>query len=375
MKQFVFKLLLLTIPVVLFFTVPVTKYIRGEFFGDISNMSGYTFPSSYRDVFSYDPHFQRHVIITEDYPSCAVDSSVLILGDSFTQQGRRTFLEYLQNEMPNWTVYNVQTATDFKDWFYIQKSQHDDTSQLLLFRSMPDFVIYTVKYAKVLPHTIVLESTESLFLHRMLEARFDISGSDIELYDSCGIIHKARLPQEGPFRLEGTIAEQMSASLSTAQRWIRHLPSTFIGKNRFTLDRPLFSCEGMETSLFVSDMGCYRFTHEELVQAKKNAVRMVEMAKDRGVDLIISIVPDKMQLYRDYVVNLPSRYRNPCLSDSLMDWTGNPHYLVNRPYLRQAIEKGEKDIFLCNDIHWSYKAAAISAKALKLNIQKLNSQN
>lgn len=381
MTKFVCKIILLALPLFLLFVYPLCKYWQGEFYGDISSFTSFSFDASYRQVFNYDPGFERHVVITNDYPSCATDSSVLVIGDSFTQQGRRTFLEYLQNEMPNWTVYNVQTATDFTLWYYIHRSQHqmdgNGHAPEMLFCSMTDFIVYMLQNAETLPNTIIMESTENFLISRLLAARFEVNESDIHPFDTCGVIHKAKLPNEGPFDIpfDRNFVTHIGEGMVHVQKWIRKLPKSYFGNERLKLDRPLFTCPRKECFLFPGDLGEHPFTHEELALAKHNAERLVELADERGVHFILSIVPNKMQLYREFVIDLPLEANTPNLSDSLYIWQGNPHFLLNRPLLLDAIRQGEKDIYLANDIHWSYKAAAISAKALKYNIQQLNCQN
>ncbi|MBR6819636.1 MAG: hypothetical protein IKM71_04080, partial [Bacteroidaceae bacterium] len=59
------------------------------------------------------------------------------------------------------------------------------------------------------------------------------------------------------------------------------------------------------------------------------------------------------------------------LSESLKDLLNDKHYLLCPTVLEPHIAKGEPDIFLVNDSHWSWKGAKYCAEALKYKIKDL----
>ena len=52
-----------------------------------------------------------------------------------------------------------------------------------------------------------------------------------------------------------------------------------------------------------------------------------------------------------------------------MDVLGDiPEVMLSKYYLQPLLEKGEKDVFLFNNSHWSYKAAEVVGKELSRRV-------
>lgn len=365
----------MALPLLVLFAYPIYRYETGACYGDMYSQGGYTFDPEYFHLYEYDPHLSTRVTVTDNYESVATDSSILILGDSFTQQGPFTFTEYLQAAMPQWKVFNVQTATNFDGWQYIHRSQMGGDADML-FLSMTDFVVYILQHAKVLPNTIVIESNECFLKERMLAARMTVSDDSLVVYREGMGYHKARPYKPFLFGAEAKpLVERMADDLGAAQTWIKKHLGISRGVYRMPMDGDYFTCRGDESQLYFCDFSLYEYNDVELNIIKSVMRQMVRMAEARGVNLIFFITPDKMQLYRKYCTDVSEKYDNPSLIDAMSDMAGDPHFQFNKTLLQHHIERGEKDLYYCNDIHWTYKAARITAKELAERIlRKTNDQ-
>ena len=80
---------------------------------------------------------------------------------------------------------------------------------------------------------------------------------------------------------------------------------------------------------------------------------------------------DKYDLYQKYIVDNP--YANPKrINEDVREILGDiPEVLLSKFYLQPLIDKGEKDIFLFDNSHWSYKASEVVGKELSRRIKAL----
>lgn len=128
------------------------------------------------------------------------------------------------------------------------------------------------------------------------------------------------------------------------------------------LDNDLFSYTGDERHLFfyaddIKQMGINP-QHEE--KMKKTWQSLVDKAAEKGIRLMFVVPVDKYDLYQDHIVNNPYGHKT-VNEDIVRVFNNDPRILITRDYLKPLVDSGEKDIFLFNDTHWSYKAASAVA--------------
>ena len=128
------------------------------------------------------------------------------------------------------------------------------------------------------------------------------------------------------------------------------------------LDNDLFSYPGDERHLFlyaddIKQMGINP-QHEE--KMKKTWQSLVDKAAEKGIRLMFVVPVDKYDLYQDHIVNNPYGHKT-VNEDIVRVFNNDPRILITRDYLKPLVDSGEKDIFLFNDTHWSYKAASAVA--------------
>lgn len=129
-------------------------------------------------------------------------------------------------------------------------------------------------------------------------------------------------------------------------------PSVYTAK----LDRNFFTNPGQENTLF--------FYHEDLQylmnplnaeMVNQNLNKIARFLKAKGIKLIFFSAADKYNLYYPYITDKKGRPENPFFRQ-LREVQGKEYiYVDTLTPLRQALERGEKDIYWLDDTHWSHK--------------------
>ena len=133
-------------------------------------------------------------------------------------------------------------------------------------------------------------------------------------------------------------------------------PSVYIAK----LDRNFFTNTGQENTLL--------YYHEDLIylinplnpeMVNQNLNNAARLLKAKGIKLIFFAAADKYDLYYPYIIDKKGRPENP-LFQKMRDVQGKEYiYIDTLTPLRQALERGEQDIYWLDDTHWSHKGIKI----------------
>lgn len=94
--------------------------------------------------------------------------------------------------------------------------------------------------------------------------------------------------------------------------------------------------------------------------------QVIAMARDKGINLIIIVACDKYDLYQDFIVDNP--YRRKTLVDDVERWMAHDagRFVHAKRVLLPCVERGDKDVFLFNDTHWSPSSSRlIAAQVIK----------
>lgn len=83
--------------------------------------------------------------------------------------------------------------------------------------------------------------------------------------------------------------------------------------------------------------------------------------EEKGIKLIVMVYPDKFNLYKDYLEN-KSTYEKPLLLHNFNALAKDYEYINVYDILKEAIDAGEKDIYLYDDTHTSQKATELLLK-------------
>ena len=97
---------------------------------------------------------------------------------------------------------------------------------------------------------------------------------------------------------------------------------------------------------------------------------LTRKAEERGIALLLMLPVDKYDMYQDHIVDNPYP-RKTYFEDAREIFGDTPHVLLCKDLLKPLIEKGEKDVFLFDDSHWSIKASEIVGKELSQRVKTL----
>ena len=95
---------------------------------------------------------------------------------------------------------------------------------------------------------------------------------------------------------------------------------------------------------------------EMVNQNLNNAARLL---KAKGITLIFFAATDKYDLYYPYITDKKGRPENPFFHD-MRAVSGKDYVFVDSmALLRDALSRGEQDIYWLGDTHWSHKGIKI----------------
>ncbi|WP_406535221.1 hypothetical protein, partial [Methanobrevibacter sp.] len=98
-----------------------------------------------------------------------------------------------------------------------------------------------------------------------------------------------------------------------------------------------------------------------------NYQRLLDLAQEKHIKLIFMVAADKYDMYQGHIINNPNGMKT-VNEDIARILKNDPHLLVSKNYLQPMIDQGEKDVYLYNDSHWSYKAAKVIVDELSRRI-------
>jgi hypothetical protein len=79
---------------------------------------------------------------------------------------------------------------------------------------------------------------------------------------------------------------------------------------------------------------------------------------------------DKYDLYQDYIVDNP--YPPKRVNEDVRQILGDiPEVMLCKDCLLPLIERGEKDVFLFDNTHWSYKGSEAVGKELSRRVKQM----
>jgi len=344
MKKFLIKLSYTVLPVflLLFGLVAYVTLIicpRSDT-GDLGNLALIPFWPEYgqfiREHEMKDTLFIK-VNHTEDLRNIHVN--VLTVGDSFSQQGHAGYQNYMPGEgliVANCkrSLYDnpIQYAYNIMDWGVIDSTNID---------------------------VMVVEVGE-----RDFALRIDNFGVD-----------KVEVPEsEDPTEDDDEEVNPNEWSLLRARDFVLY---RFAGRSPVyivDMKRDFFSSpEPRKLYFYCADI-LNGMTIDETIRPKVKEVfnLLTCMAQERGFKLMFMLPVDKYDLYQDYIVDNPYAYPKR-INEDVREILGDiPEVLLAKYYLKPLIDKGEKDIFLFDNSHWSYKASEVVGKELCRRIKAMS---
>ena len=117
---------------------------------------------------------------------------------------------------------------------------------------------------------------------------------------------------------------------------------------------------------YIEDYNFKQTKAADIEKAKENLILLNKKFSEKGIKLILLIAADKYDVYRPFMTD------NSLPVDTTTDWLSNlPDVFVidTKSILQEMVRNGEKDVYMINDTHWSYKASEAVAKKIFYDIK------
>lgn len=121
--------------------------------------------------------------------------------------------------------------------------------------------------------------------------------------------------------------------------------------------------------------------HEDLYHLKvplnaemvnKNLNHAAKLLRERGIELIFFVGVDKYDLYYPYIINHNGRPENQFFHDMRRVSPKDYVFIDTMKIFRDALERGEQDIYWFGDTHWSWKGMQLFCDELVKYFDWLN---
>ena len=343
MKRFLIKLSYTMLPVFLLLfglTAYLNLYIRPQATGDLGRLAFIIIGEDYGQRIEQhelkDTLFNK-VRETEDLRNIHVN--VLTIGDSFSQQEHAGYQNYMVQE--GVTVANMRR----------------------------DLYDNPIQYAWNLLDAGVIDSTNiDVMVVEVGERDFSLR---IDNFRTDKVeVGEPDLPDEGG---EENVWDIRQWSLLRTRDFLMY---RYAGRNpvyEAELDRDFFTSNEPRRLYFYCADILNGLTIDEPVRPKIKEVfnLLTTKAHERGIAFFLMIPVDKYDIYQDFIVDNP--YDHPKrVNEEVREILGDiPEVLLSKYSLQPLIDKGEKDVFLFDNSHWSYKASEVVGKELSRRIKVL----
>jgi len=345
MKKFLIKLSYTVLPVFLLLfglTAYLNYYVVPRATGDLGRLSFIIIGEDYDHRIQQnelkETYFKK-VIETEDLKSIHVN--VLTIGDSFSQQEHAGYQNYMALE--GLTIAN--TRRDLYDnpiqyaWNLLDAGTVDSTNI----------------------DVMVVEVGERDFASRIDNFSID----KVEVAE--------------PYTIDDDEDSFFDFDQWSLLRTRDFLMYRYGGRDpvyKVSLDRDFFESSNPRRLYFYCADITKGMSIKEQIKPKIKEVfnLLTQKAHERGFKLILMLPVDKYDLYQDYIVNNP--YAHPKLiNEEVRELLGDiPEVMLCKYTLLPLLENGEKDVFLYNNSHWSYKGSQAVGKELSRRIKLITNR-
>ena len=343
MKRFLIKLSYLVLPIYLLMlglVVYVTFYISPR--ADVSDL-GYLalipFGAEYGQMISKNEMKDTLFIIVKNTEELRnIHVNVLTVGDSFSQQGSAGYQNYMPGE-------GISVAN-------CRRSLYENP----------------IQYAcNILDWGVVDSTNIDVLVVEVVERDFAI---DIGNFGE----NKIEVP-EPDSTSDKVVGSANVWSLLRARDFVLYRYAGRSPVYTFDLKRDFFSSRE-PNKLYVYDRDINNgLTIDENLRPKVKEVfdLLTRKAHDRGIKLMLMMPVDKYDLYQDYITDNP--YPPKRVNEDVREIFGDiPEVMLCKYCLQPLLDKGEKDVFLFDNTHWSYKGSEAVGKELCRRVNLLMRQ-
>ncbi len=331
MKRFIVKTFIFFTPIftpVLYYLSLSTKY---ECSGDIGSMAKIFFEKEYHTNLDIVP--DSILIQDVDIQDIPDSSAILCFGDSFSTRRPYSYLqpiaEHLGTNIVN-VLYNIDNAPEDAALGFLANEHNSKMPRIMIVESVERSSVARLFWLDT-SHPFSIEQLQKGKKHSTNTPLQSIEKEIISFY-------KYRLGWNN-----GVVFEKLNKSCFTSKNNKKDLYSYY------------------EDTVHYS---------KEFVDSAANKLHQLhQFAKTRKVKLIYVIASNKSTLYAPYTNNKDKYFtiENTPSFDTL------PFYFNSINLLRQLDETGEKDIYYCDDTHWTPKTAKkIGEKLTEIIIEQFD---
>jgi len=364
MKRFLTKTLIMVVPIigmVLYYVMAVEPHKNG----DLGNLGFIPFDESYNTTINSMGLDSVYAISIDNLDSIDCDSSILTIGDSFSILGTSSYQNFLAKLYPGFKIYNL-------DYNHASEASDEPAVNYQL------FVDKLIQDAP-LPRIIILESVERYIADRLYNLKF-YPHAETDRITEMSAINRESLPEENN-QIKSREANSLLTRIIDNKEKLRKnfLNTQEYIKKRFNIDNPvkhlklrqeMFTCEGREDDLFFYRDDLIDIPENIYTESRHKLDSLFSITEQKGIRFVFLVPSDKYDLYKDFTIN--DTYGAKGQLAAFDQYNDNPRFLNGKELLYPYLKQGEKDIYRCNDTHWSPLASSYVAKELKrrLDIQE-----
>jgi hypothetical protein len=312
--------------------------------GDLARMGYLPGYVQHRD--SPEPLPLRH-IEPVDYQGEAID--LLTIGDSFSNGGGGS---YYQDQLASKNGFRTLNLTNAL-WFPGSSSRIEALVTLL----------NGGYFSRVNPRYLLVQSVERLVDQLGSDVDFDLPRSSAEM--------EKYIVEQSLKKIAGVEPKPVSFMNTGNLKYLKNKFLYLFSPNAFKsnvfkveMDRELFTGKYGSTLLFLRDdiRTIKKIDRDVVIRINENMNRLAERLEKIGIRLYFMPTVDKYDLYSDYIRD--NNFPKNSFFDNLRPLEKNYVLIDTKNILSDALARGEKDIYLADDTHWSEKATRLIAEAV-----------
>ena len=281
------------------------------------------------------------------------DSAILTIGDSFSQQGKYGYQNYLACLYPSYKVYNLNP----------KGINHEQNYQYIV-----DCIISNDK----LPTYVIMESVERHLIERLAKLYVSPNEALQRKYSYLDSLDNVNLQVDthSPNHIQSTKEKMRDFKdrILQTQEYIKKSLDINNPVRHLDLNRNMFSCTGKEHDLYFYQDDLNIQSSEMTKSAKQKLDSLLYYVEQHDVKFVLLVASDKYDLYKQFAVD--DKYKVLGNLENFSAYNDNPHFINSKQLLNEHVVQGEKDIYKCNDTHWSIKAAKYVAMEIKRKLSQ-----
>ena len=353
MKRFVLKTIIMIVPIVCLF-VYYNLCVSPHRHGDLGLLGYMAFNDEYDTCMIASAMDSLLVTQIDNLSQIDTDSAILTVGDSFSQQGKYGYQNYLAHLYPDFKVYNLNP----------KGKSHEENYQFIV-----DCIISNDK----LPAYVVIESVERILIERLANLSLSQNGAQQRIsayqYSLLSDVNpEADVCSPNGIQTTKEKVRDFIDRIRQTQEFIKKKLDINNPVKYLELKRNLFTCQGEERNLYFYQDDLCEQSSEMTNRAQHKLDSLIDYVERHNVNFVLLVASDKYDLYKQFAVD--DNYNVPGNLEYFSTYNDNPHFINSKQLLNEHVVQGEKDIYKCNDTHWSIKAAKYVATEIKRKLSQ-----